>query len=612
MKRYEEYINRNPLIQNEVDKENLILLLDAKAKNKHSWQNIFKLMPQLATWLNSKTPLLQQKPKNISAGSSYSWSTKLYWVMHGKQDFETCHVCNKVKIEKNIDSFEKGYYRACSALCAASDPKRQEKTVQTMLKNYGSTNFFTSEAGKKKQKEWCERNGVINAFQLESVKKKSAATRKKHFGYEYTMQSPEKKALAKTNYKEKTGYEHQFSNPEVIAKCLESKQKRMDNGEDLYYTRKIGNRKTRYQSFLKCKEISPLFTEDMFIKLDAQTQYTTLLKWHCNKCGDDFEAFIDQNWSSRTGNPARCMKCHPYSLTCGTSEGERQICDFVKLHAGNDEILENAKKVIPPLELDIVLASKKLAIEYDGLFWHSDTEGCKSEWYHLNKTQLCEAKGIQLIHIFEDEWLYKRQIVESRLKNLLGVYDKTVFARKCEVKEVSPSESMEFQEENHIQGAIGAKVRLGLYFNDELISLMTFGKSRFSNKAEWELLRFCNKLGYHIPGAAGKLLKHFERNWNPKSLISYADRRWSMGKLYEALGFKLDHVSGPDYWYVKNQQRFSRVQFQKHKLRKILPNFDPEKTEVENMLDNDYRRIFDCGNLVFLKEYIKNDANNLD
>ena len=101
MKRYEEYINRNPLIQSEVDKENLILLLDAKAKNKHSWQNIFKLMPRLATWLNSKTPLLQQKPKNISAGSSYSWSTKLYWVMHGKQDFETCHVCNKVKIEKN-------------------------------------------------------------------------------------------------------------------------------------------------------------------------------------------------------------------------------------------------------------------------------------------------------------------------------------------------------------------------------------------------------------------------------------------------------------------------------------------------------------------------------
>ena len=100
---------------------------------------------------------------------------------------------------------------------------------------------------------------------------------------------------------------------------------------------------------------------------------------------------------------------------------------------------------------------------------------------------------------------------------------------------------------------------------------MTFGKSRFNKKFEWELLRFCNKLGYHVPGAAGKLLKHFERNWNPKSLISYADRRWSRGKLYEALGFKIDHVSRPDYWYLKPSNPtilYRREKFQKRKLKK--------------------------------------------
>ena len=133
---------------------------------------------------------------------------------------------------------------------------------------------------------------------------------------------------------------------------------------------------------------------------------------------------------------------------------------------------------------------------------------------------------------------------------------------------------------------------------------MTFGKSRFSKNAEWELLRFCNKLGYHIPGGAGKLLKQFERAYSPKSLISYADRRWSRGKLYEALGFKLDHLSPPNYWYWKNIENLqSRIKFQKHKLKNLLEKFDESKSEVENMKDNGYHRIYDCGNLVFEKTY---------
>ena len=105
---------------------------------------------------------------------------------------------------------------------------------------------------------------------------------------------------------------------------------------------------------------------------------------------------------------------------------------------------------------------------------------------------------------------------------------------------------------------------------------MTFGKSRFNKKYEWELLRFCNKLGYHIPGAAGKLLKYFERNYHPKSIISYADRRWSQGKLYKALNFQLDHSSAPNYWYFKSytqENLESRVKYQKHKLKNILENF---------------------------------------
>ena len=254
-------------------------------------------------------------------------------------------------------------------------------------------------------------------------------------------------------------------------------------------------------------------------------------------------------------------------------------------------------------ELDIYIPDRKLAFEYDGLYWHKDN-GCGNDRNrHLFKTELCESKGIHLVHIFENEWLNKRSIVESRIKNLLGVFDKIVYARKCEVKEVPSKDSFEFQNMNHIQGGVHSSVNIGLYYEDELISLMTFSKPRFNKKYDWELVRFCNKIGYHVPGAASRLLKHFERQYNSRSISSYADRRWSIGNLYSKFGFKPVPTSKPNYWYIVDGELESRVKYQKHKLNSILEHFDSSKSEWDNMKDNGFNRIFDCGNLVFLKMF---------
>ena len=99
------------------------------------------------------------------------------------------------------------------------------------------------------------------------------------------------------------------------------------------------------------------------------------------------------------------------------------------------------------------------------------------------------------------------------------------------------------------------------------------------------------------------MLKHFERTYNPKSIISYADRRWSKGNLYSKIGFKQVSTSKPNYWYIVDGQLESRVKYQKHKLKNILEHFDESKSEVQNTKDNGYNRIFDCGNLVYVKEY---------
>ena len=173
-----------------------------------------------------------------------------------------------------------------------------------------------------------------------------------------------------------------------------------------------------------------------------------------------------------------------------------------------------------------------------------------------------------------------KDITKSRIKDMLEVYDKKTSARECEIGDVPREVSKEFQRKNHLQGAVNAKVHLGLYHEGELVALMTFGKCRFDKKHEWEMLRFCCRLGWHIPGAAGKLLKHFERTYRPKSLVSFKTRTNAL---------------------------LSRLNFQKHKLKDVLKNFDPAKSEYENMKANGYYRIYDCGNMVFEKTYPENE-----
>ena len=322
----------------------------------------------------------------------------------------------------------------------------------------------------------------------------------------------------------------------------------------------------------------------------------------CKTCGNIIRYRLINGRGRDIKDRKWCSVCYPTEFT---SRGENEILAFVRsIYDG--KILHADRSVIAPLELDIYIPEKKLAIEYDGLYYHKDD--VVKPGYHVFKTRQCENAGIKLIHIFENEWLNKPDIVKSRLKNILGIHDRTIFARKCEIKQVDPVSERYFTEQNHIQGHVNSQIAIGLYYENKLVALMTFGKCRFDKKHEWEMLRFCCKIGYHIPGGAGKLLTYFEKTYKPSSIVSYADRRWSQGKLYTTLGFEFKYNSRINYWYFNNFRNpilLSRLNFQKHKLEKKLEFFDPEKSEYENMKANGYFRIFDCGNMVFVKKYRK-------
>lgn len=330
---------------------------------------------------------------------------------------------------------------------------------------------------------------------------------------------------------------------------------------------------------------------------------TDSLVIRCRNCGKISEWDIADGKTAFLGSRPLCRNCEN-----STSRKEESLFNMISSIYKGEIIHHNgSRKVIPPYELDIYLPERKLAFEFDGIFWHSETNGGKDPKYHLMKTEMCERNGIQLIHVFESEFERKHDIVESRIRNRLGDYDNVVYARKCAVRKVDFRDAEPFLNENHLQGSVKSSVNLGLFHGDEMVSLMTFRKPRMNVKYEWELLRFCSKLGYHVVGGAGKLLRHFEIEHNPKSLISYADRRWSTGKLYSALGFEFSHSSQPSYWYFKLNNPFNlknRMQFQKFRLKGILEKYDNSLTEVQNMRNNGYDRIFDCGNLVFVKNYV--------
>ncbi len=288
-----------------------------------------------------------------------------------------------------------------------------------------------------------------------------------------------------------------------------------------------------------------------------------------------FEQYPDGHINQGQG----CPKCsNQFSM------GERELQEWVSQHI---EIKTNNRSLIKPYELDIIIPSKKIAIEYNGLYWHSEKNG-KDRNYHLNKYNLCKDKGYRLIQVWENEWLFKKEIIKSVILNAIGQCDEKIHGRKCEIKNTTPKNARVFYDNNHIQGFKGGGHH-GLYYKDELVSLMTIDK-------RGELQRFVNRKFTIVHGAFSKLLKSFGK----RSLFTFADLRYFTGDVYRNNGFKFEHFVDPRYTYFRNMTTYHRRQFQRKILPGKLEKFDPSLTEYQNMLMNGYDRIWDCGKIKFI------------
>lgn len=474
-----------------------------------------------------------------------------------------------------------------------ADGKKAHEEI--MLKKYGCVNPSSSEKiSRKKRQNNLKKYGVEHAIQSEVIQEKISNTLYERYGVENPSQIPEVQAKIVETSMKKYGVTHFTQSAVVINKAQATNIKRY--GETNYNKTAQGKKKSaegRLDAFFsnlseRVPAAEPLFSREEYTGVHNGQEY----KWRCNACNNSFVDGMDD------GKIPRCNICYPSYK----SLGEHELGLFIE--SLGISFIRNSRSVISPMELDIYIPEKKIAIEFNGVYFHSELSGSKERDYHLNKRQACEKLDIQLIQILDVEWNHCRDLVESRIKQKLGI-STVIYARKCSIVALESAVANDFHRVNHIQSVVNSSINFGLLHENVLVSVMSFSKSRYSKLASYELLRFSTIKNHTVVGGAAKLLTAFEKQYNTPSIVSYCDLRWNTGQVYQKIGFKLHNQSPPNYWYHKNGGVLeSRVKYQKHKLSRLLTKYDSTLSEWENMVVNGYDRIWDCGNYVFLKNVL--------
>ena len=475
------------------------------------------------------------------------------------------------------------------------------KTAETNLQRYGSTSALSKGTSVRDRVEQTNRirYGGVSPFSSKEVQDRSHATVASKYGVSNVFQSEQVKQTIKESMIAAYGVDNPMKSEVLKQKAARTVEERYGHkswrGSDVGLRASLTD-PSKLELFKQFRDSTEEF-------LKSQYEEPPTLQKVASDIGVDIATvsryIVEQNLQRLVVSSKSYM--------------EEEICDILQSIDPTVLLSKRNRSIITPKELDIYLPEYSLAIECNPTYTHNSS--FPTAWlsnvlpydYHKKKTELCEAKGIRLFHIFGYQWTNKREIVVSMLRNLLKKNSRMVYARSTVVRNVSGAESMRFLDENHIQGRTQSAVRLGLYAGEELISLMTFSKPRhgsgYSKKYDddtWELTRFCTKLNTTCVGGASKLFKHFLKEHSPSQVVSFSDRSITSGNLYEVLGFQNVGYVSPGYVWVRLQDDsyYSRVACQKQNLPKLLyePDLDTvNQTEAQIMESHGYARVYNSG-----------------
>lgn len=494
-----------------------------------------------------------------------------YGVKNPMQTIEVKEILKKSILEKyGVDHYSK-------------TDEYKIKFKNTCNLKYGSNNPFSNGVIKDKIKKTINNNYDVDyPLQNEILKEKSKETCLKKYGKEFYSQTDECKSIIV----DKSIVNYGFNNP-MQSELIKSKVRKtnilkygvdhISKTEDFKNNIKHKRERTTYKKYER------LLRENYNVLSYSNESFEI---FH-DKCGLTSSIYKGLVIARNRLDIMICTNCNPIGVQYSSLELE--LRDF--LDSNNIEYIKSDRTILGGSELDIYIPSFKIAIEMNGVYWHSELY--KDSKYHINKTLKCRDIGIELLHIWEDDWKNKNNIIKSIILNRLSRVDSRLYARKCKISEVKSSDARNFLNSNHIQGFSSSSIKIGLFYENELVSLMTFGHRFTNGKKEYELIRFCNKVNYSITGSASKLFKHFIKTYGILEVMSYSDVSMFNGNLYKLLGFNKVSISRPNYFWVIDGVRKHRFNFSKKKL--ISKGFDPNKTELEIMHECGYYRVFSCG-----------------
>lgn len=507
-----------------------------------------------------------------------SMSIRFYHILNRIDDIPNC-LNTECENKVNWQFSNNTYAKYCSRKCTAISNKKigkdnpfanidvQHKIKQTNVKKYGYDNFSKTVEFSTQMKDYHKN---LSLDQQQKTQNKREQTNLLKYGTITPLTNPEVQFKIEQTMLLNYGVRFPLQNYDIKARATCSSIDRYGREHFNQQHMSIETIQNLHNKFWLESQLS-LFSTKQIAK-NCNISYSVLCKY-INRAGIDLTTY---SWF------------------------EQEIKEFIKtILTPDDIIITNDRNVLDGKEIDIYIPSLGIGIECNGVYWHREGKG-KHQKYHINKTVAASQKGIRLIHIFENEWVEKKAIVENRLRLLLNNSDRR-FGRKCKIITLNTTEETHFLKEFHLQGPIYSKVCYGLTYNGQIVSIMSFGKARYTKKVDWELLRYATRDNMIILGGAEKLFKHFLKQNTPESIVSYCDRRWFTGNIYLKLGFCFSHNSIPNYFYLEpNGSLSSRVKYQKHKLKNILLNFNPTLSEWNNMQNNGYDRIWDCGNSVWI------------
>lgn len=528
------------------------------------WNKVQEKYPTESQQIYARTSFL---PENIQPNARY------YCIIHNIDRVPVCGTCGKATAWTRLMS--KGFKQYCSTRCKNLDPKQQQAMRHGTQQKYGVPNVSMVPHVVEKRSHTNYLRYGSHPMQLQEFKDKTIKTNRARYGANHPMQLKEFQLKSQQTNKQRYGVD-------FIQQCDAFKRK----------SRETSQKKYKVDHFMQ-KHIS-------LDVLDKLNNREWLIRQH-HELKKTLSCIATELGFNHMTTIARYMIKHRVEIKhFFQSAGEKELSDWLQQFV---TVEKNNRTLIAPYELDIVIPSHNLAIEYCGLYWHSEQLG-KDRNYHKTKLELCDTVGFRLLTIYEDEWTKNKHLVKSKIESILKLDRRpTVYARNTTVCLISKAEKKQFFDNHHLQGDGPSSINIGLFVENKIVACMGF---RVAKNNSYELVRYATES--RVVGGFTKLLSYFQNHWKWREIVSFADLRWSAGQLYQNTGWTLVGKLRPDYSYsTGGKTRYHKFNFRRKYLPSRLSIYDPALSEKANCDLNGILRIWDCGKLKYKLTNLKQD-----